>query len=101
MTATLTIDAMLTTSGDAIVAAMPAPEAAVKITPWTPEQIAAAAEREEQTQLAVRRRRERLAGIVQSIVPGLVGILIFLLLWQGLTHVATQIPDPQKCGTAR
>ena len=96
MTVTLTIDAMLTTSGDAVVAAIPAPEAAVKITPLTPEQIAAATARETQTQLAVRRRRERLASLVQSIVPGLVGILIFLLLWQGLTHVATQIPGPAK-----
>ena len=32
MTAALTLNAMLTTSGDAVVAAMPAPEAAVKIT---------------------------------------------------------------------
>ena len=96
MTATLTLNAMLTTSGDAVVAAIPAPEAAVKITPLTPEQIAAATEREAQTQLAVRRRRERLASLVQSVVPGLVGILIFLLLWQGLTYVATQIPGPAK-----
>ena len=96
MTATLTLNAMLTTSGDAVVAAMPAPEAAVNITPLTPEQTAAATEREAQTQLAVRRRRERLASLVQSVVPGLVGILIFLLLWQGLTHVATQIPGPAK-----
>ena len=80
MTATLTIDAMLTTTGDAVVAAMPAPEAPAEIVRLTAEQIAAAAEHEEQTQLAVRRRRERFASLVQSVVPGLVGILIFLLL---------------------
>ena len=96
MAATLTMNAMLTTSGDAAAPAMPAPEAPTEIVPLTAEQIAAATEREAQTQLAVRRRRERLAGFVQSVVPGFVGILIFLLLWLGLTHVATQIPDPAK-----
>ena len=96
MSATLTIEAMLTTSGDAIVAATPAPETPAEIVPLTADQIAAATEREVQTQLAVRRRRERLASLVQSVVRGLVGILIFLLLWQGLTHVATQIPSPAK-----
>ena len=58
MTATLTLNAMLTTSGDAIVAAMPAPEAPAEIVPLTADQIAAAAQREVQTQLAVRRRCE-------------------------------------------
>ena len=96
MTATLTIDAMLTTSGDCVTPAMPAPEAPVEIIPKTSEQIAAAAEREAQTQLAVRRRRERLTGFVQSVVPGFVGILIFLLLWQGLTQINPQIPGPAK-----
>ena len=96
MSATLTMNAILTTSGDSVAVAMPAPEATVEIIPLTAEQVAATVEREAQTQLAVRRRRERLAGLVQSVVPGLVGVLIFLLLWQGLTHVATQIPGPAK-----
>ena len=101
MTATLTLNAMLTTSGDAIVAAMPAPEAPAEIVPLTADQIAAAAQREVQMQLAVRRRRERLASLVQSVVPGLVGILIFLLLWQASRMSLRKSPAPRKCGTAR
>ena len=96
MSSTLAINAMAATPGDAAMPAMPAPEASIEILPMTAEQKSAATERETQTQLAVRRRREQLAGYAQSIVPGLVGILIFLLLWQGLTHVATQIPGPAK-----
>ncbi len=59
-------------------------------------QLKAAVEREAQTQAAVRRRRERLAGIVQSVVPGLVGIILFLLFWQGVSQIVTNFPGPVK-----
>jgi nitrate/nitrite transport system permease protein len=62
----------------------------------TADQIASAAEREAKVQNAVRRRREYLAKIVQTIVPGIIGVLLFLLFWQGLTHVVTQLPGPAK-----
>ena len=96
MTATLTINAMVTTSGDAVAAAMPAPEAQAELAPMTAEQLAAAAERNAQTQLAVRRRRERLSAVVQRVVPGLVGIILFLLLWQGVSQIVANFPGPVK-----
>ena len=96
MSATLAINAMANTSVEVAVQATPAPEASIETVPMTAEQKSSVTDREAQTQLSVRRRREWLAGFAQRIVPGLVGVLIFLLLWQGLTHVATQIPGPAK-----
>ena len=60
------------------------------------KQIAAAAEREAQTQLKVRKRREYLGSIVQTVVPGLVGIVLFLLLWQGVAQIVGNFPGPAK-----
>ena len=57
---------------------------------------AAHVQRNEKTQLAARRRREALTGFVQSVVPGLVGVLLFLLLWQALSQTVSQFPGPAK-----
>ena len=96
MSATLTLDNMMTTSGDAVVAATPAPELAGDPTTLNESQLKAAADREAQTQATVRRRRERLSAIVQSVVPGLVGIMLFLLLWQGVSQIVSNFPGPVK-----
>ena len=96
MSATLTLDTMMSTSGDAVTAATPAPELAAELPTLNEAQLKAAAEREAQTQAAVRRRRERLAGIVQSVVPGLVGIILFLQLWQGVSQIVANFPGPVK-----
>ena len=84
MSATLTVDSMMTTpplAAAQLVHATPAPEAATEVAAPTGAQIKMAAERDAQTEAAARRRRERLAAFVQQVVPGIVGILLFLLLW--------------------
>lgn len=103
MTATLTMTSALSLSGGAATdgvaiahAPAPAPEAAIDPVPMSAAQIAAAAEREAQTQIRVRRRREWLSAIVQRVVPGLVGILLFLLLWQGVAQIVGNFPGPAK-----
>ena len=96
MSATLTLETMISTSGDTVAAATPAPELAAELSTPNEAQLKAAAEREAQTQAAVRRRREWLAGIVQSVVPGLVGVILFLLLWQGVAQIVTNFPGPVK-----
>lgn len=103
MTATLTMTSALSLSGGASTegvaiahAPAPAPEAAIDPAPMSAEQIAAATEREVQTQIRVRRRREWLSAIVQRVVPGLVGILLFLLLWQGVAQIVGNFPGPVK-----
>ena len=96
MTANIALSTMISTSGDAITAATPAPELA-SVSPTVSEaQLKAALEREAQTQLAVRRRRERLRAVVQRVVPGLAGIILFLLLWQGVSQIVTNFPGPVK-----
>jgi len=102
MTAALTMNSALTlgvgaSEGLAIAnAPAPAPEAAIDPVPMSAAQIAAATEREAQTQIRVRRRREWLSAIVQRAVPGLVGILLFLLLWQGVAQIVGNFPGPAK-----
>ena len=44
----------------------------------------------------MRRRREKLKTLAQHVVPAMIGILLFLLFWQGLTHIVTQLPGPAK-----
>ena len=102
MTATLSMDLTVPLKPDATplapaISPAPAPEAAVdEATPMSAGQIAIAAERELQTQLKVRKRRERLSGIAQNVVPGLVGVLLFLLLWQGVAQIVGNFPGPAK-----
>ena len=96
MSATLTLDNMMTTSGDAVAAATPAPELGLESPTLSEAQLKAAAERVAQTQATVRRRREQLSAIVQSVVPGLVGIMLFLLLWQGVSQIVSNFPGPVK-----
>ena len=96
MTATLTMNTMMSTSGDAVAAATPVPELASELPKLNEAQLKAAAGREAMTQLTVRRRRERLTAIVQRVVPGLVGIILFVLLWQGVSQFVTHFPGPVK-----
>lgn len=102
MSATLTVDSMMTTphapplAAAQSVHATPAPEAATDVAVPTEAQLKAAAERDALTQAAARRRRERLAAFVQQVVPGIVGILLFLLLWQGVAQLVGNFPGPAK-----
>ncbi len=96
MSATLTLGSVMSTSGDAVAGATPAPELAAELPTLSEAQLKAAADRDAQTQVTVRRRRERLSAIVQSVVPGLVGIILFLLLWQGVSQIVTNFPGPLK-----
>ncbi len=99
MTATLSMDLNVPLKSETAPiehAPAPAPEAAIEPTPLSAKQIAAAAEREAQTQLKVRKRREYLGSIVQTVVPGLVGIVLFLLLWQGVAQIVGNFPGPAK-----
>jgi nitrate/nitrite transport system permease protein len=96
MSATLTLDGIMTTSGDPKPTATPAPELATEPTALSEAQRSAAVEREAQTAASVRLRRERLAGFVQRVVPGIVGILLFLLLWQGVAQWVGNFPGPVK-----
>ena len=101
MTATLAMTSAITLGGSATsdgraIAPAPAPEASFEASPMSAEQIATAVEREVQTQIRVRRRREGLSAMVQRVVPGLVGILLFLLLWQGLAQIVGNFPGPAK-----
>ncbi len=56
----------------------------------------AAAEREARTTERARQRRERLAALVQAAAPALLGVAVFLLAWQGLTQIVSQLPGPAK-----
>jgi len=99
MSATLTIDRMITPPGDNAVPAAtvaPAPEMTTEPPIVSREQLAAASAREADTQARVRRRREALTAVVQRVVPGLVGILLFLLLWQGVAQLVGNFPGPAK-----
>jgi nitrate/nitrite transport system permease protein len=96
MTANLALNTMMSTSGDAITAATPAPELATEPPTVSEAQLTAALEREAQTRVAVRRRRERLSATVQRVVPGVVGIILFLLLWQGVSQIVANFPGPVK-----
>ena len=101
MTETLSLDLTVPLKSDATplapaISPAAAPEAAVEAKPMSAEQIAIAAERELHTQLKVRKRRERLSGIVQNVVPGLVGVMLFLLLWQGVAQTVGNFPGPAK-----
>ena len=102
MSATLTVDGMMTTTPASTMTpappthATPAPEAATEVSAPTEAQLKAAAERDALTQAAARRRRERLAAFVQQVVPGIVGILLFLLLWQGVAQLVGNFPGPAK-----
>ena len=76
--------------------ATPAPEAPAMLPAPTPEQAKMAADRAAQTAASARRRREQLAAFVQRVVPGIVGILLFLLLWQGVAQWVGNFPGPAK-----
>jgi len=76
--------------------ATPAPEAPATMPAATPQQAQLAAARVAKTEAAARRRRERLAAVVQRVVPGIVGILLFLLLWQGVAQWVGNFPGPAK-----
>ncbi|MCS6997142.1 MAG: nitrate ABC transporter permease [Casimicrobiaceae bacterium] len=56
----------------------------------------AAAEREASRAERARQRRERLAALVQAVVPTLLGVVVFVLLWQALSQVAPQLPGPAR-----
>lgn len=60
------------------------------------ESNSATIERNQKTLMEARRRREVLTSLVQSVIPGLVGILLFLLLWQALSQTVSQFPGPAK-----
>jgi nitrate/nitrite transport system permease protein len=71
-------------------------ELIAKPLPLNPQTQAAAAEREAELAQRARRRRERLKTVVQTIVPGAIGILLFLLIWQGISIISPQLPAPAK-----
>lgn len=56
----------------------------------------AAAEREALTAERARVRRDRLAAFVQASVPAVLGVIVFLLGWQGLTQLVSEVPGPAK-----
>jgi nitrate/nitrite transport system permease protein len=71
-------------------------EAAAKPQLLAPDVLAAASAREAALAVRTRRRREGVKSFVQSTFPGLIGILLFLLLWQGISILAPQLPAPPK-----
>ncbi len=66
------------------------------VEPEVVDSSAAMIERNQKKQIDARRRRDALTGFVQSVIPGLVGILLFLLLWQALSQTVAQFPGPAK-----
>ncbi len=60
----------------------------------------ARAKREAELALKARRRRENVSTFVRNAVPALLGFAVFLLAWQFLAQVNSQIPGPAKVWTA-
>jgi nitrate/nitrite transport system permease protein len=99
MSATLTMNSEVAAAKPRDVDAMAAAsthEAATKPQALTPETLAAATAREAAVAMRAKRRREAVKGVVQSVFPGLIGIVLFLLLWQGISILAPQLPAPAK-----
>jgi nitrate/nitrite transport system permease protein len=71
-------------------------DAAAKPQALSEETKLAAAAREQAITQRTRRRRETLKSIVQTVFPGVIGVLLFLLVWQGISILSPQLPGPAK-----
>jgi nitrate/nitrite transport system permease protein len=60
------------------------------------ETLESRAAREAALALKMRRRRERVSELVQTVVPALLGFALFVLAWQFLSQINNQFPSPAK-----